>query len=549
MKLDIIALVILCALTISCSKDFEEQAHIAPDLQQKELDAEKEFALILSKAICSDADIRSFIKQEALKQFDNDYDVFYPIIKDVQINEKGTFRDILCSFSEDQASFHNLESTLKKLTFLVPDWSWITNDCFSVKNWDTSEDFVCVGYDDRLCDHPVYYNGTLFDTIKSSEVTCYPIIIVKSNERIKEVVPATKGSPVSYEFVSEAFDGSKRCPDTKSTVFEHDLTYDGRDNSNFVPSSALFSDVVAAYNEFGTSWQNAAQRDYIYFGMSKSKTTNGIPNTYIRERLYRFKISPSVLSTIKGPTDSDYDPDLLRDTMVYKKTEGNAYLETIMSDQKSLWADGAYEINFQAYVGENRMPYGNNTMNITVSIHPDELWYLNHTKVTRTSYRITNFKYKFEFNPRDLESKWYYFNSMIFLPYWDLENQSYLYWFTVGEWDLESTTTIDKEMSYSYTSNVKVTGGINAEIPVDSVKLKLSLGVEYTAARSDVEKTKTTVTISQKGYTFGTNFLDYSSNVISSGPTTNNNGDIGYYVNNVSLGDVELTLLPCDVRF
>lgn len=527
---------------MSCSNIFEDNNLSSLNNASEEQNAQKEFAIILSKALCSDPDMRSFVKQEALQRFDNDYDVFYPKVKDELINEKETFRDVLISYAGDKETFSYLESTLDKLTFLVPDWSWITSDCFSVKTWDVNDDFVCVGYDDGLKDHQVYHNGELFDTISSSEVTCYPVVIVKSNERIKVVSPATKGSEISYEFVSDAFDGSKRDPMTKASIFEHDLTYEGRDNSNFVPASDLSDKVIGAYNEFGMSWQNAAHRDYIYYGMSKTNTTNGIPNTFIRERLYRFKVNPKVLNTIKGLTSYENDPDLLSEVTIKGQSNGNNYLEEIKTDQRSLWADGEYEFYFQAYIGENRMPYGNNSMNITISVSPEELWYLNHTKVTRTSYNITNFKYKFEFNPDDLESKWYYFdpNDKIYLPYWDLSTQSYLYWFAVTEWDYTSATKEEIEMSYTYTDNFE----LNLNIPIQ----KTSLGVNATSSRTDVEKTTTSVTINNNGYTMGVNCLDYCSNVISSDRVTNDSGVEGYYVNNVNLGNVVITFLPEDMR-
>ena len=153
-------LFILCYFVISCSNVLDEQNIISPSsIVSEEQNAQKEFAIILSKALRSDSDLRVFVKQEALKRFDNDYDVFYPNVKDVLINGKDTFREILLSYSEDYESFSYLESTLEKLTLLVPDWSWITSDCFSVKNWDTSDNFVCVGYDDGLEEHSVYYNG------------------------------------------------------------------------------------------------------------------------------------------------------------------------------------------------------------------------------------------------------------------------------------------------------------------------------------------------------------------------------------------------------
>ena len=48
--------------------------------------AKREFAKILSKAVSNEPSLRSFIKAEALKQFDKDYDVFYPFVKDQVID-------------------------------------------------------------------------------------------------------------------------------------------------------------------------------------------------------------------------------------------------------------------------------------------------------------------------------------------------------------------------------------------------------------------------------------------------------------------------------
>lgn len=44
-------------------------------------EAQSKFARILSKAVSGSVEVRRFLKDEALKQFDNDYDVFYPYVK------------------------------------------------------------------------------------------------------------------------------------------------------------------------------------------------------------------------------------------------------------------------------------------------------------------------------------------------------------------------------------------------------------------------------------------------------------------------------------
>ncbi|MFK2289758.1 hypothetical protein ACIXNV_23335 [Bacteroides fragilis] len=49
--------------------------------------AERNFAKILSVAATKDSSLRTFLKQEAQKQFDKDYDVFYPYVKDKVIEQ------------------------------------------------------------------------------------------------------------------------------------------------------------------------------------------------------------------------------------------------------------------------------------------------------------------------------------------------------------------------------------------------------------------------------------------------------------------------------
>lgn len=80
-------------LALACSKKLEQTSAL-PDLETQE-SAQIEFAKILSKAVYADEDLRVFLKEEAIKQFDNDYDVFYPFVKDETISGGRTFREIL----------------------------------------------------------------------------------------------------------------------------------------------------------------------------------------------------------------------------------------------------------------------------------------------------------------------------------------------------------------------------------------------------------------------------------------------------------------------
>lgn len=61
------------------------------------VDAQLKFAKLLSQAASDSKEVRSFLRNEALAQFDNDYDVFYPFVKNKIVSGNQKFRDILLS--------------------------------------------------------------------------------------------------------------------------------------------------------------------------------------------------------------------------------------------------------------------------------------------------------------------------------------------------------------------------------------------------------------------------------------------------------------------
>ena len=155
------------ALSIaSCSKE-EDQLTVNEDSSDVFISAQKEFAKILSSALYEEPDLRAFLKNEALKEFDMDYDVFYPYTKDEVISGDRTFKDILISHSEDPSSLDRIEAVIPKLTILVPDWSWIDKDGFSVNTWDTSSKEVFVGISDDSSDHVIFLNGKEAGTVSA----------------------------------------------------------------------------------------------------------------------------------------------------------------------------------------------------------------------------------------------------------------------------------------------------------------------------------------------------------------------------------------------
>lgn len=94
----VVIISLLCSIS-SCSKEDYELT----DCSTSELSTKEQFAELLSAAITNSEELRFFIKKEALRQYDKDYDVFYPFVRDRIVYEGKTFRDCLLDYVEEKS--------------------------------------------------------------------------------------------------------------------------------------------------------------------------------------------------------------------------------------------------------------------------------------------------------------------------------------------------------------------------------------------------------------------------------------------------------------
>lgn len=103
--------------------------------------AQREFAKILSNAVYDNMALRQFLKDEAIKQFDNDYDVFYPLVKGMEVMAGKTFYDILLDYSSED-ELNSIENAVPLLNIYVPDLSLFGN--ITAYNWNVIEEEIPV---------------------------------------------------------------------------------------------------------------------------------------------------------------------------------------------------------------------------------------------------------------------------------------------------------------------------------------------------------------------------------------------------------------------
>lgn len=510
--------------------------------------AQAEFAKILSLALYEENSLRAFIKEEALKEFDNDYDVFYPFTKNTVVSRGRTFKDILSSYCESSDDLDRIESIIPKLTILVPDWAWLDEDAFSVNSWDTSSNEVFVGISDNSSEHVLYLNGDEAGKVPEDAVLCSPVVIVKSNERMRVVSPATRGSDAAFDFVCDAYDGRKNAPETRVHYTDIDWNYDKSGESDFAPISDIPAMVINAAKEFSFNNPKTAQRDYIYYGMSKYNTNAGVLDQTIKEYVYRFKIDPKKCDAIMDYTnssDTKHDPSFKDETKVFKKQKNK--LDPDSNEiQNYIWSDGSLEMNFIFYLGN----YGSNVLSsykTPMSIQPSELWEIKKSTERRETCG-TVFHYKYLSNKKDLVSKWYYPAKFPVQPF-DLANSSAQIWFSIYEEDPSATVETTVSQSCSFTTNVKRSQ--NASGNVGFKGDKWSFGLQFSDSKEDSSTTMTgsqssiVIRVNEGSDFLGDGCLDYMAPIINSSEITKD-GKRGYNLKSIPTagGQVMVTFVP-----
>lgn len=137
-KTKILFVAMTALLIVACAKEpqfSQEQASYVKVIDEDT--ALRNFSVALSKAVCSEQSVREFLKREALKQVDNDYDVFYPFVKNLQVDGSRTFGDVISQYLE--GDIKEIESAVPTLNILVPDMTWLDSQGFCAEKWDTSD--------------------------------------------------------------------------------------------------------------------------------------------------------------------------------------------------------------------------------------------------------------------------------------------------------------------------------------------------------------------------------------------------------------------------
>lgn len=485
-------------------------------------EAKVEFAVVLSKAISQEKNLREFIKQEALKQFDMDYDVFYPYVKESMVNDTFSFRDLLLKYTTKE-TLEQIEKALPLLTIYVPDYSWI--GAFSPEMWDTNDDEVVVALkeDDDL---KIRYNGDVVGVIEENQFADFPLLVIKDNERLIVNTCDTRSGDCSYHFISDAFDASLNNIQTRVDRDNYyEQLYDIEEVGNYLSASELDSKVIAAYNEFG-EMPGRYHRDYIYYGIT-NENSSGIYNNYYKEYIYKIKFSNANGGGLYDTTSGDYIDGHFPEPITKYREKNKLTIDELKD--LDLRIEGKLELRVYAVMGTKNGEAL--TAEDTYNVALDELFAVDKVYVEERGTNIVLWrrKYVYSINQTCLVPIWYTLNKPLELPVddsWNLSQSTPYIKIRIEEWDQGETKSRTEEFSISMANN--------ASTETTEEGHKIGYGTTTTTTYKDTY----TYSYVNSSEVFGEAFVKFTDPIIAS-----KEGD-KYRINVYTFGDMDAMILP-----
>lgn len=491
-------LVFLVYLSVaSCNEslnDIDKNVVSATFLEQSEsnLILKQKFSSALVKVLGQNEEVRSLIKEEALKQIDFDYDVLYCLIKDKQLKNGVTLEEYLEKYltSDELKCIHK---QLPTLTLFVPT---LPENSFSVHSWNTIDELpaVAVKVSDNN-DVKIYYGNGETEVFPADIIPGFPVVVVKENERIVrngEILSKTVSENIEETnliFVDEIFNNlhGKDLVNTKTRANRPDRPVPLPKVDN--PEDYLPANMKKTYEAYKiykntTGWQ----RDYIYYGITP--TTDKGPFDYnMKEFLVGFELIGDALGFYRKIADQDGDP------------KSSIPIGGVLPANSSIitWTEGEYEFKVTTYVG-SKSTIGTEYKSF-FRLKPDQLFRAEVERVISrpgmpgyTVYKLVGLKSK----RVDLD-----------LPLfeWDLENYGATIKIAIEEVDGQETEVNSISSSIEFATNF----GFDA-----SFGEKVKFGVKFGSTIKEVLNVSNTITKTLGGDELGEVIINFADPVVIS---------------------------------
>ena len=495
----------------------EDQNQINKTIEELSLSVNEELRLKFGRAFATalkeSPELRKFIKDEALKQFNLDYDVMYHLVKDKPLNghimrnssqsHYSTMSGLLSNYFKNKEELQQIEKQLPLLTVFVPS---LPEDSFSAETWDVDdpEQIPVVGIRlDNTNEVPMI--DVLNDVeyvLESDVIPGYPVVVIKNNERLvvntnnhnfansSEVL--STGGGLEYRFLDDNLNANITNNSRAVISTNPDDGGGGGGGGSPSPCTAPFAIEAGRNNNVaqflknarnifeGSGVSNPWQRDNIYYQLTPSITTNAYIGGTYTEAITYFKLAgtnPESIFTLLSNQSNGSNPDPIRTNEDYE------------GEKRVPWTDGNFEIGIS--VTENAKNVGYINFPMFFNAGPEELFSYTHNRITRwrgvwpvrwkrTYYKpiINGFKGK-DFTAVELGVQ------KLHIHAWDLTEYSNIWTIQVKELDVTTEFTDEISNVRKYNQNLEINPSIS---PSEIIKI----GLKFGASQEDTDTTKRT---------------------------------------------------------
>ncbi|MFV0506293.1 MAG: hypothetical protein ACK5L5_06230 [Bacteroidales bacterium] len=431
--------------------------------KEKKEECLQKFAKVLSQVVHEDEEVRMFLKDEALKMFDRNYDVLYYLVKDEDVSGQ-TFRDRLISYSSKE-EMEEIEKTLPLLNIYTSKIS-LFNILPENLNIKDSEIPVAVSRSDSTI---LFFDGKKELALSKGEIPNFHVFVVNENNRVK--------IPQESDMYSKS---------SKSVVFRSP-NYDGSSifsvKSFNVKMDNIGNKAIEAYRHFnkndGSLRQKSYQRDYIYYGITP-ENQKGTFNRSISEYLNVITVNPAAYFRI---SDQGKEDPINNASSTEQKKRGLSQQELL----DRLWTRGSYNFRFEISSSEVDHP-----QIVCIPLMPEDLWNFNIAHSYRHSTWFRHSKNTYTINPRNFTARDVYLRDLVDMGKWDISEEALYRYVKIYEED--ATEEVEETTTYEMSVARKENFSGNAKIGIGLKKVNVDVGGSASSENSTTTKITKTVT-------------------------------------------------------
>ncbi|WP_316805640.1 hypothetical protein [Pedobacter nototheniae] len=546
-------LAIIITVLLSCKKELRHETSIPLNITEKQ-NSKILFSKVLAIAMEEEPKLRSFIKSEALKQFDRDNDVLFQMVKDEKVTLDQTFYQILSKYAKSKEGLDQAIEDLPTLTIMVPEFP-----NFTPTSWNSESEIpkIAISPNDKNFRSIEVYdsNGNIIE-VPRGLIPGFPVVVIKENERINVSVGNVDHSPSSaillnssnstentfltkdnrkFSFSNDAFNGISKTNlkvsynnpimSNSKTISRVDPTITFNDGTTKKSANPIDPLVIQAF-ENNLDWQ----RDFVYYGLNPTAGKDkGKFNNRIVEHIVSIRMKDSNINRISDQTN---DP----------LPTGQDFNIAGAPSPLSEWTDGYFDIRIAVLI--NAKNGAGTQLNKVITAKGSDLYNITY-EVTSGPRGYLYYKYK-GIAPKD-----YFINEP--LVAWNLENYGAAWKFIVSEYDPS------EEIITTHTESTKFAANFGYDIGFgETVKVGYKFGASIETTSSSSFQYKTTRSSDE----LGEGIIEFGAPIIlrkevvtptpsttpprnpTPGRTDNIAFTTNYITNEVSCGTIYLSIEP-----